>query len=308
MPESSNPDGSSEPGPSSPPPVTKSYSINGMTFNGFDESQMNALVLQMMQAGAFNQAAPSAVPASQAAPVVPVAPTMPAFIAPPPTNTGESIFERFYGIEAGLLLNVLRHDIMPLDIFKLDSKLRTRAEVDDGAKAALLRDGAAREYPSIFALTTPLSIYFAILIFHARTAGNAVAVADLALASLAYIRNLTEFSHQYQWSAVLRYHNEFHLMRHQEMLRGDYTGWGKKDGELIASYLIGFGLPRNSDRKASSTPAKAQTPIEKQTCFAFETGTCTSLPCPNGRLHKCRKCGSADHGVKACTSPTRKAT
>ncbi|KAH9848193.1 hypothetical protein C2E23DRAFT_711865, partial [Lenzites betulinus] len=149
----------------------------------------------------------------------------------------------FPHIEAGMLLEIARHEFKPSDLSKLDSKSRDRnarsvLEFDAGAGGFTFRDPSAKDYPSFHAIFTPLATYFHILTMFAASSGSLAAVSQLVTGSWAYITQLEQFNEEYQWSAVLAYHMDFHHKQRSLMADGDYSGWDIIDSRLQSKYLI----------------------------------------------------------------------
>ncbi|KAI0829775.1 hypothetical protein BC628DRAFT_1307028, partial [Trametes gibbosa] len=102
-----------------------------------------------------------------------------------------------------------------------------------------LRDPGTKDYPTFHSLFPPLATYFDILSAFAASSGNAAAVRQVSRGALRYLSQLEVFQDEFQWSAVLSYHMEFHHARLREMSRGDYSGWSEIDPSLQVRYLIG---------------------------------------------------------------------
>ncbi|KAJ7151255.1 hypothetical protein C8R46DRAFT_914220 [Mycena filopes] len=231
-------------------------------------------------------------------PVAPPPPSIPPFVAHNPPSKS-SLYDLFPTIEAGQLLEIARHEFRPVDLHKLDSTFRDRFDIDrpDDAKGR-----TAKGYPSLHSLISPLFTYFRILSAFAASSGDAEATRVIADGSARYYEHLHDMHQRFEWSAVVEYHLHYHLIRRREMANGDYSGWGPSDGELMNRFL--FSRPRlNPDSKrgtsSASPKSKSSKPISEQFCFNFNKGDCTSSPCPDGRMHKCRKC-NGDHTEKTC--------
>ncbi|KAI0666799.1 hypothetical protein C8Q78DRAFT_948421, partial [Trametes maxima] len=149
----------------------------------------------------------------------------------------------FPHIEAGVLLEIARHEFKPSDLSKLDSKYRDRnarsvLEFDAGVGGFTLREPSAKDYPSFHSLFAPLMTYFNVLMMFAASSGSIAAVCQVANGSMAYMSQLEQFHEDYQWSAVLAYHMDFHYKRRSCMTDGDYSGWDSIDSGLQAKHLI----------------------------------------------------------------------
>ena len=111
-----------------------------------------------------------------------------------------------------------------------------------------------------------------------------------------YIVHLFTLNCQFQWNAFLQYHKAYFLSWHCKMARGDYSGWLCSDVLLMNEHLYGHPHIQNHSgpsKGSQSATISAKQPVAAQTCFAFNKGTCTSSPCPNGCIHKCQKCNAS---------------
>ncbi|KAJ7250505.1 hypothetical protein B0H12DRAFT_976874, partial [Mycena haematopus] len=149
----------------------------------------------------------------------------------------------FPRVKASLLLDIARHDFEPLDLFKLDSRFRDRADkshldVESGSVLVKTRAGSLKDYPSLHSLLTPLNVYFDILLSFAASAGDAAVTRLMGHGALAYSNLLLDLNQKYEWQAVVQYHMDFHMDRIQEMCRGDYTGWALLDSQLVSQHLV----------------------------------------------------------------------
>jgi len=163
--------------------------------------------------------------------------------------------------------------------------------------------------PSLHSLVTPLNVYFDVLLSFAASAGDAAITRLMGHGALAYSNLLLDLNQKYEWAAVVQYHMDFHMDRIQEMCHGDYSGWAQLDSQLVSQHLVSRVRPPPSAGGASRPRSSVKDKVPStsaQLCFAFNAGSCTSNPCPNGRVHKCRCCESADHGDIACPAKPKK--
>jgi hypothetical protein len=251
------------------------------------------MAAQNQQLMAQVQAAP--VPA----PTAPAQPSFPAFVSTDASPAGKSLPNLFPSVETSVLLEIARHEFRPIDLCKLDSRFRSKIDVERSDSAAP-RTGAFKEYPSLHALLIPLSTYFDVLQAFAASAGDANATFLIGHNAALYTAHLLELHQTYEWTAVVQYHMQFHLHRQQEMINGSYSGWGRPDQLLMSQYLFGRFRSTNTSSSSRSGPGKSKRDMSSETCFAFNKGSCTTSPCPDGRVHKCRKCSGVDHGEKTC--------
>ncbi|KAF9255418.1 hypothetical protein L218DRAFT_884188 [Marasmius fiardii PR-910] len=157
----------------------------------------------------------------------------PAFIAGPIPER-KSLFATFPRLEASTILDVTRHDLIPTDIHKLDSKLRRKA-VDQGTLASLTsRSGSSKDYPSLSTLLYPFGVYVQILAHFAASSGQI-----LSTGMMQYIMHLNDLNLHYEWDAVLAYHMAYHAEQCYKMRSNNYSGRGKLDDQLITEFLSG---------------------------------------------------------------------
>ncbi|KIK59088.1 hypothetical protein GYMLUDRAFT_44818 [Collybiopsis luxurians FD-317 M1] len=196
-------------------------------------------------------------------PSAPPLPTLPPFTAAP-VQPRKSLFDMFPLVEASMLLDIARHELRPIDLRKLDSKLRDKAD-DEGSLATFLaRASSSKDYPSLSAIISPLTLYFRILTHFAISGGQPDVVAILVTGLFAYIDHLNFLNQRYDWSAVLQYHMAFHGLRRREMMNGVYDGWEKADQQLMALHLWGHeSAKRTSPASVAASALKSKRlPIE----------------------------------------------
>ncbi|KAI0355034.1 hypothetical protein OH77DRAFT_1377335, partial [Trametes cingulata] len=149
----------------------------------------------------------------------------------------------FPHIEAGVLLEITRHQFKPSELRKLDPKYRRRTanpvvKFDAAVGGFTICQPSMEEcYPSLQSVVAPLTTYFHILTMFAASSGSLAAVCLVARGAFAYLSQLAQFNEDYQWSAVLAYHLEFHYKRRSCMADGDYSGWDTIDSGLKAKHL-----------------------------------------------------------------------
>ncbi|KAJ7511478.1 hypothetical protein B0H11DRAFT_1641093, partial [Mycena galericulata] len=147
-----------------------------------------------------------------------------------------SLYALFPTIEAGMLLEIARHELKPVDLFKLDSRFRDKFDVER-TEDSKTRTGTARDYPSLHSLLIPLTTYFRVLQAFAALAGDTTSTRVIGDGAGWYTAHLLELHQRYEWSAIVQYHMQFHLIRRREMADGDYSGWGHTDADLMNQYL-----------------------------------------------------------------------
>ncbi|KAK1228251.1 hypothetical protein PQX77_008711 [Marasmius sp. AFHP31] len=247
-------------------------------------------------------------PAPAASPAIPVAtPTVPAFVSAP-AQLSKSLFDAFpFVTDASVLLDVTRHELKPIDLRKLDSKLCAKADNDSSLATFDSRTSSSKDYPSLASLTRPLGLYFQILIYFASSGGQLDVVTALSMGMIKYMVHLSDLNQRYEWDAVRMYHLDYHAVHRRDMMNGDYSGWGKPDADLITEHLFGQDKKLHAalPTATSSSPSKPtkRVPIDQQTCFTWNSGSCTNNPCK--QIHRCSTCQSKDHTEAACTKKTK---
>ncbi|KAL0061608.1 hypothetical protein AAF712_011525 [Marasmius tenuissimus] len=286
--------------PSGPSGESASPQPTEMTLTEMVQGLMKT-VAQQTQTIAQLTALSNAASTAQASPSIPVAtPTVPAFVSTPAPQY-KSLFDAFPFTDAALLLDITRHELRPMDLRKLDSKLRAKADDEGNLASFNSRDSAGKDYPSLASVIRPLGLYFQVLIHFASSGGQLDVVTVLSSGMVQYLVHLTNLNQRYEWDAVRQYHMDYHALRRHEMMNSNYSGWGKPEAELVTEYLLSQERKTVSSLTSSksSTPAK-RLPIEQQICHAFNWGSCSNNPCK--RIHQCSTvgCGSKDHPEASC--------
>ncbi|KAF5347701.1 hypothetical protein D9757_013500 [Collybiopsis confluens] len=204
--------------------------------------------------------------AQQAAPSLPVLPPFASAQAQP----RKSLFDTFPLVEASTLLEVARHELRPMDLRKLDSKLRDKADDEGSLGSFVPRASSSKDYPSLTTVISPLTLYFRILTQSASSGGKVDIVADLTSGLFAYIDHLHFLNSRYDWSAVLQYHMAFHGLRRRDMINGVYDGWAKVDQELWTLHLWSHERAKRPVATAFSGSASKgkRLPMEQQPLLA----------------------------------------
>ncbi len=302
--------GSNQPGSSAatPSPATPSSTDGSVSFS----QEQVAVLLGALSRLQVNPAALGLAPGAGAATTGPAPEPVTASSFPqfaPAVNlpsSGTSLLDLFPSVKASILLDIARHDFEPSDLYKLDPKYRDKAArsvLDFDGTTFTLRDPSTKDYPSFRSVFAPLMTYFNILTAFAASSGNAEYQYQVASGAFFYMSQLEQFNDEYQWSAVLLYHINFHHKRRREMTRGDYSGWAQVDSALHAQHLCGKERQRVSAARGTQKNASGSGGSNTEVCRLFNRGVCTS-PCRNKRIHKCSECGSADHGQSTCTKNT----
>ena len=220
---------------------------------------------------------------------------LPPFVAAPSPFVGKSLHNQFPEIEAGMLLEIVHHDFKPDNLFKLSLQARDKTD-PDRPESSKKTSGPYAAYPSLHSLLTPLTTYFSVLQSFAASSGDASAASSIGVGGQRYIAHILDLHQRYEWLAVVEYHIHFHLRHRCEMADGNYNGWLQADPDLLNSFVY----DRQRSTRAEGSRGLTKKDVKDQVCFAYNKGDCLTSPCPSGRLHKCWKCGSSEHGEKAC--------
>lgn len=146
----------------------------------------------------------------------------------------------FPGVKEATITSVIRHELPPSDLYKLDPRYLDEGET----KTAELGDGITYEFPNVnsslkeyktlSSIIVPLSTYFSILIAHYNQfAGNA---ASLAVQMFSYTADLASIANEHRWHLIVAFHMAFFARRQREMIGGDYGGWGR----FIVEFMEGM--------------------------------------------------------------------
>ncbi|PBK86734.1 hypothetical protein ARMGADRAFT_864100, partial [Armillaria gallica] len=150
-----------------------------------------------------------------------------------------SLFSLFPKVKAATITSIIQHDLCALDIYKLDTWHRDKAEqktleLNDTKLELSNNDAALKKYKTLNSIIDPLSTYFSILIMHAQASRKS---ALLAVQVLRYNAHLSRIASEYEWHAVVAYHMAFFTKRCREMIDGEYGSWGRIDLELHGEHL-----------------------------------------------------------------------
>ncbi|KAK7057562.1 Integrase/recombinase xerD [Favolaschia claudopus] len=143
-----------------------------------------------------------------------------------------------------------------------------------------------KAYKSLDAVLPPLLVFFAILTAHFSGRRTMAPVYFYR-----YIDHIMALAQDYEWAAVLKYHDLFFNRRRADMHDGTYETWAVADYELLNRLVYPYRkqiniVPKNTKR-APSSPGES--------CRKFNAGKCES-PCAWNRPHTCSApgCGK-DH-------------
>ncbi|KAL0572189.1 hypothetical protein V5O48_009771 [Marasmius crinis-equi] len=277
--------------------------VSAMINAKFDE------LLQRIQ----NLGSPQPPPPTQPPPTSPP-PTAPTPFVGPLTNPAaagtlpsQSLLSRFPEVESATITAIINHEFRAYDLYKLDSRYRDKTErqvlsLKGETLELTTNDSAFKEYKSLSAVAVPLSTYFLIILTHAEAAGR---VSTIAIDFFHYNAHLVKIASEYEWSAVVGYHMAFFNKRRREMQAGDYSGWGRVDLDLRGEYIYNAARLSTAS-KPSKKPSSTSLPSNRsEPCRNFNTGKCSSSPCPYGRPHTCTTCGKSGHGAHDCPTKSK---
>jgi len=131
--------------------------------------------------------------ATQAMPTPPGPSVAPPLVANP---TGRSLASYFPDVKLALLLAIIKHELDPGHLFKVNPQLKDRPKdaqlqlSDVGIIIKVERDVSPKEYPSYHALHDPLHIYFNVILHHLIAAGNQSSLIEFAHGSSKYMSGL----------------------------------------------------------------------------------------------------------------------
>ncbi|KZP20929.1 hypothetical protein FIBSPDRAFT_664635, partial [Athelia psychrophila] len=144
----------------------------------------------------------------------------------------------FRTIEAATITSIIQHDLRANELYKLDSRYRDKGDRQvlafNGTTLEVSnRDAVAKEYKALNSISVPLATYFQIVL-------AIVPLADLRAVAQHftwYSGHLQRLAVEYEWPALLSYHNDFFNARRREMAEGNYTAWSRLDHELDDLHL-----------------------------------------------------------------------
>ncbi|KAF9477639.1 hypothetical protein BDN70DRAFT_96064 [Pholiota conissans] len=163
----------------------------------------------------------------------------------------EPLYEIFPFIPPSVILEIVRFEFSPLDLYKLDatawlksdqvSQIRHIRKAQDFRVYGAARNSKATKdcYPDFLSVLGPLLVYFDVLASFAASAGKVAGTYTVVRCCSEYCNSLAFLSGKYDWPPVLQYHIQFFLKRSTDMAGGMYTGWNFEDRLLIDEYLAG---------------------------------------------------------------------
>ncbi|KAF5337417.1 hypothetical protein D9611_003081 [Ephemerocybe angulata] len=245
-------------------------------------------------------------------PPTPAAPAVSPFVPPIGNGASSSLRSLFPDIEAAHITAVITHEMRGIDLHKLDSRYRDKEPnlvINTNGEWERSNKGA-RDYKSFDALFQPLVTYFDILCAHLPHQPS------VAHGFFRFLIHFQKISREYEWNAVLEYTMLFHNRRRMEMSEdGDYSGWGRKDPDLMAEYVYAHKKQVVKSTSSTGGQAKAQSSRGAPTsvCRNWNEGKCTGTgKCPSSRAHGLGRTGRSPKSVasrpRRCPNETKAPT
>ncbi|KZV74660.1 hypothetical protein PENSPDRAFT_647863 [Peniophora sp. CONT] len=210
--------------------------------------------------------------------------------------------------------SVVAHGFRAADLFKLDHRARDSGRnrralgITSDNKMELIEPSV--EYRSLSSILVPLQVYFNILLRSISVSSTSASDAlRIASAFNAYSMQLSVWSVDYEFPALLEYHQAFFDSRLNDMSLGIYLTWGKIDIDLHSQCLAGHtrrhtqaspssSASTSSSRRSQARPSSGSS-AAGQICFGFNQNSCNTSPCPANRKHVCTQCHRAGLGDQA---------
>ncbi|KAI9000992.1 hypothetical protein BD414DRAFT_473300 [Trametes punicea] len=159
----------------------------------------------------------------------------------PPSQDLQSIASLLPHVELEVIASVVRHELPGVEVYKLDSRRILESTwnivevMDDSTVSVRAAPLAIEMYPTLDSLLVPLNAYFSILSVNGLSNGQS---ALLPCHFFRYSSHLVKIAAQYEWKAVLSYHLAFFARRVKDMRKGDYSGWGRVEMDLMEEFLV----------------------------------------------------------------------
>ena len=160
----------------------------------------------------------------------------------PPTQELQPITLLFPHVDPDVIASIVRHEFPGAEIYKLDSRRILEStwnlievNMDESTLSLLSAPAAIETYTTLDSLFVPLNTYFSVLCVHELSKTQAPM---LPYHFFRYSSHLVKIAAQYEWAAVLSYHLASFSRRCKEMRKGDFTGWGRVDMDLMEQFLV----------------------------------------------------------------------
>lgn len=136
-----------------------------------------------------------------------------------------SLLSQFRTIDAATITSIIQHDLRANKLYKLDTWYHDKGEQHilacNGTTLEVSNwDAVAKEYKALN--------YFQIILV-------IIPISDLCAVTQHFMWSSGHMQWlvvNYDWPALLAYHNDFFNMRRREMAEGNYDSWGRLDHEL----------------------------------------------------------------------------
>ncbi|KAI0722950.1 hypothetical protein C8Q76DRAFT_721082 [Earliella scabrosa] len=167
----------------------------------------------------------------------------------PPAKDLHSITSLFPHVDQDVIASIVHHELPGAEIYKLDSRRILEStwhlievNMDESTISLHSAPSATETYATLDSLLVPLNAYFSVLCVHGLSHGQSPM---LPCHLFRYSSHLVKIAAQYEWSAVLSYHLASFSRRCKEMRKGDYSGWGRVDMDLMEEFLVPHQKKRN---------------------------------------------------------------
>ncbi|KAI0750856.1 hypothetical protein C8Q80DRAFT_1217776 [Daedaleopsis nitida] len=153
-----------------------------------------------------------------------------------------SVASLFPHVDQDLIMAIINHQLPGAEIYKLDSRRILEStwhlvdvNMDESTISLHSAPSATETYATLDSLLVPLNAYFSVLCVHGLSHGQSPL---LPCHLFRYSSHLVKIATQYEWAAVLSYHFASFSRRCKEMRKGDYSGWGRVDMDLMEEFLV----------------------------------------------------------------------
>ncbi|KAI0650711.1 hypothetical protein C8Q79DRAFT_944777 [Trametes meyenii] len=160
----------------------------------------------------------------------------------PSSQDLQSIAALFPHVDLDVIASIVRHELSGAELYKLDSRRILEStwnivemSMDESTVSLRAAPFAIETYPTLDSLLVPLNTYFSVLCVEGLSHGQS---ALLPCHFFRYSSHLVKIAAQYDWKAVLSYHLASFSRRCKEMRKGDYSGWGRVDMDLMEEFLV----------------------------------------------------------------------
>ncbi|RDX55645.1 hypothetical protein OH76DRAFT_1397032 [Lentinus brumalis] len=160
----------------------------------------------------------------------------------PPDHDLHTLAPLFPHVDPDVIASIVRHELSGAELYKLDSRRILESTwhlievtVDQSTLSLHSAPAATETYATLDSLLVPLNSYFSILCVHGLSHGQSPM---LPFHFFRYSSHLVKIATQYEWAAVLSYHLASFARRCKEMRKGDFTGWGRVDMDLMEEFLV----------------------------------------------------------------------